>query len=299
VVVNSGTGAPLDGTLICATADANESVVGGNRGAGAERCVVVDGTSPILTLGMMEDQDPVEPGKDITYILTYGNRGNVDASGVNLRAPLPAGTTLVTASDGGAIIDGAVSWTLGTIGAGGSGQRWFTVALDGGIVNGSTLLGEAGLWDTANPQNSARATAVTAVGSTTPYLALSITALPDPVRPGELITYTYTVTNRGTGTAYYIYLDALVPNHTSTTSERITDGGSCGSTDCHAGDKVEWSLGSLPPGERQTVGMAVVVNSGTGAPLDGTLICATADANESVVGGNRGAGAERCVVVGF
>jgi hypothetical protein len=43
------------------------------------------------------------------------------------------------------------------------------------------------------------------------------------------------------------------------------------------------------------VGMSVVVDSGANAPLDGTLICAVADANEPY----RGSGAERCVVVGF
>jgi hypothetical protein len=91
-----------------------------------------------------------------------------------------------------------------------------------------------------------------------------------------------TVTNRGTEEAVGVEVYSLVPDHTSTTSERITDGGHCPgyAADCHAGDAVHWYLGYLPPGERQTVGMAVVVDAGANAPSDGTLIYATGDASD-------------------
>jgi len=42
----------------------------------------------------------------------------------------------------------------------------------------------------------------------------SITATPDPVKPGELITYGYTVTNRGATDLAGVVLSTSVPDHT-------------------------------------------------------------------------------------
>lgn len=68
-------------------------------------------SAPLLELQVDEDRDPVAPGEVFTYRLTYGNRTAVDLANVELRLPLPAGVTLVSASDGGTQIgsDGAVA----------------------------------------------------------------------------------------------------------------------------------------------------------------------------------------------
>src|SRR5262249_47507501 len=49
------------------------------------------------------------------YTITVGNRGNEGASGVVVRDPIPAGTTFVSASNGGRLINGEVIWNLGIV----------------------------------------------------------------------------------------------------------------------------------------------------------------------------------------
>jgi uncharacterized repeat protein (TIGR01451 family) len=105
---------------------------------------------------------------------------------------------------------------------------------------------------------------------------LSVTAAPDPVKPGELITYSYTVTNRGGTDLSGLELSTLVPDHTHVDSKTITDGGGCsGALGCNAGTEILWSLGALAAGQNRMVGMAAKVDSSfdiAGAPPDGTVI---------------------------
>ena len=57
-------------------------------------------------------------GTDLTYTLTVHTAGPSDALGVSVSDPLPAGTSFVSASGGGTLSNGTVTWNLGTIAAG-------------------------------------------------------------------------------------------------------------------------------------------------------------------------------------
>jgi uncharacterized repeat protein (TIGR01451 family) len=52
-------------------------------------------------------------------------------------------------------------------------------------------------------------------------VAIGMSAAPDPVRPGELVQYTITATNRDTA-ARTLNIGALVPNHTTVASNTIS-----------------------------------------------------------------------------
>jgi len=86
-------------------------------------------------------------GQNITYTITYGNTGNSAANAVVIRNPMPAGTTFVSATGGGALVGGSVEWSLGALGAGITGQTvTFTVlpTVAGDITNaGYTIEGTA------------------------------------------------------------------------------------------------------------------------------------------------------------
>ena len=56
-------------------------------------------------------------GTDLTYTLTVYTAGPNDALGVTVSDPLPAGTSFVSASAGGAFSNGTVTWDLGTFAA--------------------------------------------------------------------------------------------------------------------------------------------------------------------------------------
>ncbi len=70
----------------------------------------------------------VTQGTDITYTIAYANSGNADATNVVITDPLPPGSVFVSASGGGAVNGGMVSWNIGMIAAnGGSGSVTLTI----------------------------------------------------------------------------------------------------------------------------------------------------------------------------
>ncbi|MFC4639517.1 hypothetical protein [Deinococcus hohokamensis] len=89
-------------------------------------------TAPLADLTLSKSGPGyAKAGAAMTYTLTVVNAGTAPAQGVTVRDPLPAGTTLVSASGGGvASTSGGVTtvtWTLGTLAAGQS--TTLTVAL--------------------------------------------------------------------------------------------------------------------------------------------------------------------------
>ncbi len=60
-------------------------------------------------------------GDDITYTITYGNTGSADALNTVITDPVPAGTTFVSADNGGTNVAGVVTWNIGTLAHGTSG----------------------------------------------------------------------------------------------------------------------------------------------------------------------------------
>ncbi|MFN8641784.1 MAG: hypothetical protein U0802_09055 [Candidatus Binatia bacterium] len=78
-------------------------------------------------------------GELLRYTLTFGNPGATALNDVALTAQLPFETTLESASDGGMAAGGVVTWSLGSVQAGQSGQRQFRVEVPAGAVDGDVL----------------------------------------------------------------------------------------------------------------------------------------------------------------
>src|SRR5262245_562308 len=90
------------------------------------RSIPVDPTRA-LALTIVEAAAPAVPGESLTYIVTFANRSNSADAGVMLQAAVPAGTQFVSATQGGTEQAGVVTWSVGTVGVGQSGERRFTV----------------------------------------------------------------------------------------------------------------------------------------------------------------------------
>ena len=77
---------------------------------------------------------------------------------------------------------------------------------------GTRILAGAQLSDTTGVQEPAAANAITTVG--TP-LEMTVSTLPDPVQPGQNVSYVITVASPDVVSTGNFYLYARVPNHTT------------------------------------------------------------------------------------
>jgi uncharacterized repeat protein (TIGR01451 family)/uncharacterized repeat protein (TIGR02543 family) len=104
-------------------------------------------TGPVLTITKTDSADPVDPGAEIVYTITYGNTGVSDATSTVIVETLPSGLVFVSCRGGGEYVDAArtITWTIGTIPAHTTDQTVsFTVTLDsswedGGVIQNSAL----------------------------------------------------------------------------------------------------------------------------------------------------------------
>ncbi len=66
----------------------------------------------ILNISKTDAPDPVNAGSNITYTISYSNTGGSQATGVVITDTIPANTTFVSASNGGTLAAGVVTWNL-------------------------------------------------------------------------------------------------------------------------------------------------------------------------------------------
>jgi len=103
---------------------------------------------PVLTISKSAPASVVS-GQNLTYTLTYGNTGSGNATGVVISDTLPAGTSFVSVTGGGALSLGSVMWNIGDLNAGVTAQTVsFTVAVTattGTISNGDCSIQASGV----------------------------------------------------------------------------------------------------------------------------------------------------------
>ena len=244
-----------DGTIIQNVATVSSS----NGQSATDTATIMIDATPVVGVQVEEDQDPVQPGGRLNYRLTFANRTTVNATAVELRMRLPAGVTFVSASNGGIENNGEVRWTLGTVSAGQSGLRQLTVTVGAGLAAGTLLNGEASTHDAAQPQSTGRSRAITTV-QVAPPLAVTMTASPNPARPGDIVTYTMTVANRGTVALAGVELNVTLPDKMETYFAALRAYG--------PGDVVDWT-GTIGAGQNWIVTMQPRLE---GFIPDGTII---------------------------
>jgi uncharacterized repeat protein (TIGR01451 family) len=141
-------------------------------------------------------------GRPVEYGITVRNTGDGIAKNVVLEDMLPGGVTLISASNGGALMGNKVTWNLGNIAPNGSANVTLTVnptAL-GLLRNTATV--------TAYCCGSASASAETRIEGI-PAVLLEVVDDPDPVEVGNEIVYTIRVTNQGSADGTNIRIDAF------------------------------------------------------------------------------------------
>lgn len=140
------------------------------------------------------------PGQTFTYTLTYHNKGQGPAEGVQMTDSLPPGLTAV----------GPTAWDIGRLEPGASGSAVLTVTVHPALPCGATLTNVARISaisaesDTTN--NQGRASTIIAC----PDLSL-IKSGPYTIQAGELLTYTLTYNNLGMVAASSVQITDALP----------------------------------------------------------------------------------------
>src|SRR2546425_975989 len=209
-------------------------------------------SAPILAVSKTDSPDPVAAGGNLTYTLSYSNTGNANATGVVLTDTVPANTTFVSATAGGTLASGVVTWSPGNLAAGASGSVQLVVRVASPLANGTSITNATYSIDSneTTPVTGAAVSTATLAG---PTLSASMTDAPDPVAAGANLTYTIAYTNSGATGATGVVITDTVPANTTFVS--ATAGGTL------ASGVVTWSPGNLAAGATGSVQMVVRVAS--------------------------------------
>jgi uncharacterized repeat protein (TIGR01451 family) len=216
--------------------------------ANVQTLIVV--AQPLLSV-TKSGPNSVEAGMTIDYQLSYGNTGSAAAVGTVIEDTLPAGTTFVSASDGGvetAPGSGLVRWDLGRLGIGVSDTLDLRVQTTA-LPDNTQLVNQTSMTSTTLP-GAVTATATTSVRSHT-ELDVTIVAATDPIKVGERQVLTVTWANNGNQDTTNAVVKATVP--ADTTFDVAGSGGA------FAGNEVTWTVGNLAAGAQGQATFEVLV----------------------------------------
>lgn len=121
----------------------NHAVLSDNTEAESTVCV----NEPVLNVNKSAcTTNPIPNNGLLSYTITYSNTGSAPATNTVLTDTIPAGTTVADSGGGVPTTSGGqttITWTIGTLAAGGSGSKTFTVGVGptttGPLVNSATI----------------------------------------------------------------------------------------------------------------------------------------------------------------
>ena len=261
-----------DGTVITNTAGVH--VVGGsfdpnNSNDSSSASTTVSISADIAVMKTVDNPSP-NVGNNVTFTVTAKNNGPLNASGVVVTDPLPAGLTFVSASASqGGYTSGSGVWSVGSLASGATAtlQIVATLTQAGPHTNTATKTAE----DQQDP-NAANDSASAVVNGQQSDLSLTKTDAPDPVAPGADLTYTITVTNNGPSSAQNVTVNDTLPTGTTFGSATPSQGSCAGTT------TVSCALGSIANGASPTITLVVHVGPSV---ADGTVISNTASVSST------------------
>jgi hypothetical protein len=265
MTVLPGQTAPADETALTTMA----SIVADGIGQISTDATAIVDRNRALAVSIDEDHDPVAPSAELRYAVRYGNRGLTALTAATLDVPLPAGTNFISATDGGTLANGTVTWPLGDLAAGANGVREMIVEVDSNA--GEAIAAQAML---ASGIEEAVAQTVARV-QPAPDLTVSLVAGPEPVAPGEPLAVSLTITNRGATDLFGVTAELRVPPEVLPFAPADADGSGvhprCVVLLRQPGAR-DLTIGNLAAGHGVTLNIPPVVLSGQTAPRSGTLI---------------------------
>ena len=269
----------LPGTLIniANVLGVENDPIGGNNIASTQNSVIVETD---LAISKTDAADPTLLGNPLTYTLAITNHGPSNAAGVVITDTLPATVTFVSAQStlGNCSGTGPVTCTLGVMNRGSTATVTIVVnPLQTGLLSNLANVVGNQTDPTAANNSAAESTQVNAEAD----LVVSMTGSPNPVFPGNNLTYNITVVNKGPSPAVGAVVTATLPAGVSYVSATASPG-SCSGT-----GPVSCNLGNLARNGTATATIVVKVGDAT----QGTLVnsASAASSRTDPVPGNNSA----------
>ena len=198
-----GTGFPVVAVDQIDLDTAHRVLAAGTHGRGAFKISDTSAPVPALVISKADAGVPVGPGSNINYTITVQNIGNAAATGVTITDPIPAGTSFVSADQGGTLAKGAVTWSGLTVAAGSSISVHLTVRINPALKSKTTSIVDDGYGVTSAQGVSASGSPVTTPIAPPYALSLTPASQTDGAHAGQTQTYTVTITNLGFTTDSY------------------------------------------------------------------------------------------------
>lgn len=227
--------------------------------------------TPDMVISKTDNLINVTPGQILTYTLTYTNIGAAGATGVTITETVPANATFSAAGSAPTVwscADGSVGGTacttaVGNVSASTGGVVTFSVTINNPVPAGVTnITNTANIADDGtkgnDPTPSNNSTTDVDTLTAAPDLQISKTDGQTIVTPGQLLTYTLTITNVGNQAATGVLIMDTLPANTSFVS--ASDSGS------HLAGVVTWPTFTLAGGNASVSRTVTVqVNNPIGA----------------------------------
>lgn len=217
-----------------------------------------------ISITKADDVDPVTAGEHLTYTLTASNDGPADVEDVAVTDDIPSGTSFVSASNGGTLSSGTVTWDVGTLASGASVNLILVVAVDPGRTADLANVAEIDS-STDDPTPGNNSDTETTEVDTSADVSISKTDSADPVAVGDQLVYTLTVENDGPSSAQDVEVTDPMPVGVSVDTIS-TSTGSC----VEAAGIVTCDLGALAPGETATITITTTPTVPSGTTLTNT-----------------------------
>jgi uncharacterized repeat protein (TIGR01451 family) len=234
--------------------------------------------------------NPVLAGNQITYTVTVHNNGPAATSSVTLTDTIPTHTTFVSLAQTGTTWvcpapGAAVSCTIASLPSGATTTFTLIVTVTAGTASGTVITNTASTSTATpdpNPGSNSATTNVTVASAGQYDLSVTSSASPNPVTPGNNITFLLNFANNGPSSASNVTYTDSVPANTTFVSLTLPAGATCptlpavggtGAISCCPGTGGVCNGAAIPSGTNAQLPLVVKVNASTAS---GTVISNTA-----------------------
>ena len=283
----------VNGTQILDTASVSSGTNDPNLANNTASVLTLVGaaTSANIVVTKTAAPSPVQAGNALTYTITVHNNGPAATSSVTLTDTIPAHTTFASLAQTGTTwvcpAPGAsVSCTIASLPSGATTTFTLIVTVTAGTASGTVITNTASTSSSTpdpNPSSNSSTVNVTVASAGQYDLSVTSSASPNPVTPGNNITFLLNFANNGPNSASNLTYTDTVPANTTFVSLVLPAGATCptlpavggtGAISCCPGTAGVCSGAAIPSGTTAQLPLVVKVNSGTAS---GTVISNTAN----------------------